>query len=131
MMKLAEVLETCRVAANRTPASAQPALTGFIKPGSTLQASAQMSNTMFTPGKEWQMVVDLRKQLVFPREIMIATLPVLPDIFMWSAWEKRVHIIELTIPWEEHDSNPQRKHLKHSELAAECQRAGWKARVTP
>jgi len=57
------------------------------------------------------MLVDLRKQLVFPRKITTT------DIIMWSMVEKRVHLIELTIPWEE--------------LAVECQEAGWRARVYP
>jgi len=41
------------------------------------------------------MLVDLRKQLVFPRKITTT------DIIMWSMVEKRVLLIELTIPWEE------------------------------
>lgn len=57
LASLAEVLENCRVAENRTLAPAQPALTSFVKPGS-MQAPAQKMNTMRTPGKEWQMVVD-------------------------------------------------------------------------
>lgn len=35
MSKLAEVLESRRIAANRAPAVTKPALTGFVKPGST------------------------------------------------------------------------------------------------
>lgn len=70
LTKLSEVLEKCRVAANHEPASAQPAQTGFVKPGSTLQAPAQKMNTMFMPSKGWQMVVDFKKQLLFLREII-------------------------------------------------------------
>ncbi|ROL50355.1 Tripartite motif-containing protein 35 [Anabarilius grahami] len=49
---------------------------------------------------------------------------------MWSTLEKRV--TELTIPWEERmTAAHERKHLKYSELAAESQETGWRARVYP
>lgn len=129
LAKLAEVLENCRVAANRTAVTAKCTLAGFIRSGDTLRSS-QMRNLILTPGKEWQMLADLKKQLVFPREILTTTLR--PDIVMWSVVEKRVLLIELTIPWEEGmTAAHERKRLKYAELAAECQEAGWKARVYP
>lgn len=130
LSKLAEVLESGRVAANRAPAVTKPAVTGFVKPGSTPQPPTQKRSSTLTPGKEWQMMVDLKKQLVFPREILTTTLR--PDIVMWSSVEKRVLRIELTIPWEEGMTTAhERKYLKYTELAAECQEAGWKARIHP
>lgn len=41
------------------------------------------------------MLVDLKKQLVFPREITTTTIH--PDMFMWSAEDKTVFIIELNL----------------------------------
>lgn len=80
--------------------------------------------------KEWQILPDLKRQLVFPREIMTTTLR--PDIVMQSAVERRVVMIELTIPWEEGmTAAHKRKHLKYYDLAAECLEAGWKATVFP
>lgn len=82
------------------------------------------------PGREWQMLVDLKKQLIFPREITITTFR--PDIVMWSAEDKIVIIIELTIQWEGNSTaDHERKHLKCSKMAAECQEAGWNANVYP
>ncbi|TSL04175.1 hypothetical protein Baya_3855 [Bagarius yarrelli] len=52
---------------------------------------------MLTPGKEWKMLADLRKQLAFPIEIVTTTIR--PDIVMWSTVQKRVLLIGLTIPW--------------------------------
>ena len=76
------------------------------------------------------MLADLRRQLVFLREIRTTTLR--PDLVMWSAVERSVHLMELTIPWEEGmTAAHERKHLKYSELAAECQEAGWRVRVYP
>lgn len=120
LSKLAEVLESGRVAANRAPVMTKPAVTGFVKPGSTPQPPTQKRSSTLTPGKEWQMMIDLKKQLVFPREILTTTLR--PDIVMWSSVEKRVLRIELTIPWEEGMTTAhERKYLKYTELAAECQ----------
>lgn len=51
---------------------------------------------------------------------------------MWSSVDKRVIVIELTIPWEENITAAlERKHLKYSKLAAECQDAGWNAEAYP
>lgn len=85
--------------------------------------------TILRPGKEWQMLVDIRKRMGFPREITTTTFR--PDIVMWSEVEKSVNMIELTIPWEGMTAAYERKHLKYAELIAECQKAGWKARVYP
>ena len=70
------------------------------------------------------MLVELRRQLVFRREIVTTALQ--PDILMWSAVEKRVLMIELTMTTA-HDT----KHLKYAELAAGYQDADWKARIYP
>lgn len=70
---------------------------------------------MITPGKEWQMLADLRKQLVFPRETVTTSLQ--PDIVMWSVVDKRVLLMELSIPWEEGmTAAHERKHLKYSRV---------------
>ena len=130
LAKLAEVLERCRAAVNRTPDTAKSTLTTYVKPGSTLKVPTHERKTILRPSREWQMSMDLGKQLVFLREITTTTLR--PDIVIWSAVERRVLIFELTIPWEEDMTAAQeRKHLKYSELAAECQEAGWKAKVYP
>lgn len=130
LAKLAEVRESCRVAANCTPAAAKPFPAGFVKSGSMLQPPTQKRNTVLTQCKEWLVLADLRKQLVFPREIGTTTLR--PDIIMWSTVEKSVLLVELSIPWVEGMAAAhKRKHLKYSELVAECQEAGWRARVYP
>lgn len=126
--KLAELLEGCRVTAKHTQERTRPARAAFVKPGEMHKAPTQ-ELTILRPGKEWQMLADLRRQLMFPREIISTTLR--PDIFMWSAVERAVHMIELTIPWEEGMAAAERKHLKYSELVVECQEAGWRARVYP
>lgn len=119
LTKLAELLEKCRITAKRSLETSQPALTASVKSGETRRAPAQ-ENAILRPGKECQMLADLKRQLVFPREIMTATLR--PDI-MWSVVERRVVMIEPTIPWEEGmTAAHERKHLKYSDLAVVSQR---------
>lgn len=130
LSKLAEVLKSSRVAANYAPTVAMPALTGFVKPGSTPQQTIQKTNTTLTPGKEWQMRVDFKKQLVLPKEILITSVH--PETVLWLSVEKRVLLIELTIPWEEGmTAAHERKYLKYTELAAKCREAEWAARILP
>lgn len=51
---------------------------------------------------------------------------------MWSAVERAVHMTKLTILWDEGmTAAHEREHLKYSELAAECQEAGWSSREYP
>ena len=106
----------------KTLATAKHAL-GFVKP-SRVHRPPQKRIGMFTPGKEWQMLADLMKQLVLQREIMTTTLRT--DIVMWFMMEKRVLLIKLTIPWEEGmTAAHERKHQRYTELAAECQEVSW------
>lgn len=58
----------------------------FVKSGSVLQAPTQMRHTILRPGKVWQILVDLRRQLVSQRTIIATMLQ--PDIIMWSAVQK-------------------------------------------
>lgn len=54
--------------------------------------------TLLTPGREWNLRVDLGKQLQFRREILETFLR--PNLVMWSAASKTVLMVELTVPWE-------------------------------
>ena len=99
LRKLAEQLERCRVGANNSSDPHRQNI-AFIKPGEVGQKTAAgRPARLLTPGKKWEMRVDLDKALVFPTEITQTTLR--PDVVMWSAAAKKVLIIELTVPWEE------------------------------
>ncbi|MGH0118021.1 UNVERIFIED_CONTAM: hypothetical protein FKN15_047026 [Acipenser sinensis] len=45
------------------------------------------------------MLVDVGQQLIFPPEI--ATTNLRPDIVLWSGSARLVHLVELTVPWED------------------------------
>ena len=54
-------------------------------------------------------------QLILLREIIITTHQ--PAVLLWSAAEKRVFMIELTIPWEEGMTTDNKKCFKYTGLA--------------
>lgn len=69
------------------------------------------------------MRVDLGKRLKFPNNI--TTVSLRPDIILWSAIEKHVLMIELTVSWEERIQEAyERKKLQDAILLAECQEQG-------
>ncbi|XP_041649202.1 transient receptor potential cation channel subfamily M member 4-like [Cheilinus undulatus] len=92
--------------------------------------AARTPTSLLATGKEWEMRVDLRKQLVFPPEITLTTPR--PDVLMWSGTAKRVLIVKLTVPWEEGiPAAHELKRTKYSALASECRDMGWAATFHP
>lgn len=72
----------------------------------------------------------MNKRLYFPSEI--ATTNLRPDLVLWSPSLHIVYIIELTVPWEDAVEEAfERKRLKYTELAADAEQRGWKAKVCP
>ncbi len=79
---------------------------------------------------DWQMRVDLGKQLRFPEVITETSLR--PDIVVFSEKSKQVVMLELTVPWEERmEEASERKKGKYAELAEDCRRRGWRTRCVP
>lgn len=75
------------------------------------------------------MKVDLGQRLVFP-DIVQTTLR--PDIVIWSSKNKRLVIIELTVPWETRCEEAfERKKAKYTELVEQCQQRGWRCWLFP
>ncbi|KAF7648493.1 hypothetical protein LDENG_00156240 [Lucifuga dentata] len=130
LRKLAEVLEACRLEANKTGLSSIQSRIHFIRQGAESLNIAQKEWSVLTPGCEWNMRVDLDHQLKFPHEI--ATTVLWPDIVLWSIPARTVILAELTVPWEEGmEAAFERKKEKYSELSAECMEAEWKASTIP
>ncbi|KAJ8010190.1 hypothetical protein DPEC_G00072420 [Dallia pectoralis] len=76
------------------------------------------------------MLADLGQQLNFPPEIAVTTLR--PDLVLWSPSLKSVYIIELTVPWESSTEEAyERKKLRYTDLAADAQQRGWRAKIYP
>ena len=77
----------------------------------------------------WNMEIDLRKRLVFP-DVVQTTLR--PDIELWSKTEKKLIVIELTVPCETRcEEAYERKKDKYTELLDFCKQKGWRTWLFP
>ncbi|MGH0136670.1 UNVERIFIED_CONTAM: hypothetical protein FKN15_037521 [Acipenser sinensis] len=76
------------------------------------------------------MMADVGQRLIFPLEI--ATTNLRPYIVLWSGSACLVHLVELTVPWEDAvDEAYERKKLWYAQLATEAEQRGWKVQVYP
>lgn len=103
----------------------------FIKAGE--KPAAPVRNTLpslLAMVHNWELKVDLAKQLKFPEAVAKTTLR--PDIVVTSVVSKQVILLELTVPWEDRmEEAHERKRTKYSKLVEECQSNGWRARCQP
>eukprot|EP00064_Thunnus_orientalis_P002837 superscaffoldBa00000219_g2845 len=124
-------LTFCRQAANNNQPTTKTHPIQFVRPGESMgDTSSQSSPRCLSPGKDWQIMVNIGKQLHLSPEI--TTTPLWPDIVLWSTAAKNALLIELTIPWEEGmQAANERKRAKYSDLAVECREAGWTTIIYP
>ena len=55
-----------------------------------------------------------------------------PDLVVWSRDEKRLDLVELTVPHEDNMSTAhERKQDRYEELVRECEESGWTTRHYP
>ena len=55
-----------------------------------------------------------------------------PDLVIWSAEEKEMHLVELTVPHEDNISSAhEQKENRYEALVGDCEGAGWKAMYFP
>ena len=79
---------------------------------------------------DWKILADLEEKMVFPQHIAVTNLR--PDIVIWSDEGKQVHLVELTVPWEDHlEEAFERKKTKYETLRADCETNGWHCNVVP
>ena len=88
-------------AASSTKQSIVPIQASFVKAGSTTKVPKRTSRrqTLLDGATDWRLLVEIGEKIVFPPEILAT--PLRPDIIIWSKKEKRVILIELTVPAEE------------------------------
>ncbi|XP_074527636.1 uncharacterized protein LOC141791255 [Halichoeres trimaculatus] len=102
----------------------------FVKAGEQPPLSRKTPTGLLGTARDWQLRVDLGRQLKFPENIVETTLR--PDIILSSATSKQVVLLELTVPWEERiEEANERKREKYAELVEECRGRGWRARCLP
>ncbi|XP_035990671.1 uncharacterized protein LOC118562404 [Fundulus heteroclitus] len=102
----------------------------FVRAGEKPRANQRATIGLLYTASDWQLQVDLGKQLRFPQHIATTTLR--PDMIMTSQSSKHLIILELTVPWEENiEEANERKRAKYQELVEECRGAGWKTFYEP
>lgn len=103
----------------------------FIRAGEKpAAASRNTTNGLLTTARDWELKVDLGRQLKFPEAV--AETPLRPDMVLISGAAKKVVLLELTVPWEERmEEAHERKRGKYAELLEKCRSNGWNASCHP
>ncbi|XP_075313231.1 uncharacterized protein LOC142373743 [Odontesthes bonariensis] len=102
----------------------------FVKAGEKPPPQPKAQAGILGTARDWQLRVDLGKQLKFPENIIETRLR--PDIVLQSESSKQVIMLELTVPWEERmEEASGRKREKYAELVEDCRNRGWRARCLP
>ncbi|KAI2645803.1 Regulatory protein RecX [Labeo rohita] len=102
----------------------------FIKAGEKPQVRPQLTTGLLHKALDWQLQVDLGKQLRFPQHIVTTSLR--PDMIITSEVSKQLIMLELTMPWEERiEEANERKRTKYQELVEECRERGWRTIYEP
>ncbi len=102
----------------------------FVRAGEQSQSLPKPAAGLLTSAVDWDLRVDLGKQLKFPDHVTTTSLR--PDIVLSSVSSRQVLLLELKVPWEDRiEEANERKQSKYQELVEQCQRRGWKARCEP
>ncbi len=79
---------------------------------------------------DWELRVDLKRKLVFPKDVAVTSLQ--PDMVLLSRSTKTIIIAELMVPWEERlATSHQLKKAKYQDLVDEAVVKGWHATSYP
>ncbi|KAI2661305.1 Glutamyl-tRNA(Gln) amidotransferase subunit A [Labeo rohita] len=98
--------------------------------GEKPSGSRNLAGGLLATARDWQLKVDLGKQLKIPETIATTTLR--PDMVLFSESSRQMVLLELTKPWKDRmEESFKRKRAKHEELASECRNRGWKTCCFP
>ncbi|XP_075315189.1 uncharacterized protein LOC142375145 [Odontesthes bonariensis] len=102
----------------------------FVRVGEKPQQLRSEPGGLLATARDWQLKVDLGRQLKFPENIAVTTLR--PDMVLVSETTRQVVLLELTVPWEDRIEEAfERKRAKNEELSSECRSRGWRIRCNP
>ncbi|KAK0145691.1 hypothetical protein N1851_015413 [Merluccius polli] len=91
----------------------------FIKAGERPQHRPRQVGGLLTTARDWQLKVDLGRQLKVPHTIAVTTLR--PDLVLLSESTRQVVLLELIVPWEDRMEEAfERKRAKYEELKTRC-----------
>jgi hypothetical protein len=121
-------VEINKIKNQKSTTAPKPKWPVFVKEGSEKEVPKGREQTGFLDSiKDWEMLVDLEKQLKFPQWIFSTKLR--PDMVLYSTSKKILVIIELTCPSEENiELRHAEKTAKYEDLEMECRKNGWKTR---
>ena len=127
---IAHHLDLHRKQVNKTK-PVKPKGIAFVKTGERVKpVRANITSSVLSTAQDWELIVDVGKQLQIPHEIVITNMR--PDIVLFSRKQKTVCILELTVPWETRiDEAHERKRLKYVDLQTQCIENGWKTICFP
>jgi len=81
-------------------------------------AARATSSGLLAAAQDWELKVDLGKQLKFQENAAATTLR--PDMVLISEASKQIVLLELTVTWEDHiEEANERKRVKYAELVEE------------
>jgi len=131
---LAGITQTQCTGINKAPAKEEPnQVIKFHREGEQPQPFAvkRMKQSRLLKGaQDWQILADLSEGLHLPAHIAITNER--PDIVIWSDSCRRVHLVELTVPWEGNSMFAnERKRTRYEPLRANCEDRGWSCSVIP
>ena len=96
-----------------------------VTPPKTVSKGVYGKTGILGSARDWIMLVDLGRRLVFPDHIVKTSLR--PDIVIYSNGARTVLMIELTCPSEENfEKRHEEKLNRYTDLQADCEIAGWK-----
>ena len=124
---LADEVEKKRREQNSKDVGASKSMIQFVKPGQKLPGPRRevFQTSYLDQATDWQLKVDLTKQLKIPTEIL--STPLRPDMIIYSRTSKKLGIIELTVPFEDRIGvSNELKLSKYQPLASETE---WSVRV--
>ncbi|XP_045167230.2 uncharacterized protein LOC123530520 [Mercenaria mercenaria] len=126
---LGELADTLERERTKKREKQSPQIIQFVKEGQTAPKKKAATTSLIDESDKWEMAVDLRRKLIFP-DIVQTNLR--PDIVIWSRKDKRLAMIELTVPWETRcEESYERKRAKYTELQEQCKGRGWKTWLFP
>ncbi|CAM4583580.1 unnamed protein product [Leuciscus chuanchicus] len=104
------------------PAPSKQAI-AFVRAGEQPRPAAKTSAGILATAWDWQLLVNLERQLKFPNHIVTTTLR--PDVVLLSEFTKQVVRLALTVPWGDRlEEAFERKLAKYEGLVSECRQAG-------
>lgn len=102
----------------------------FVKAGERPKPQHRAARGLLKTASNWQLLVDLERQLQFPGFITPTTLR--PDMVLLSTTSRQVAILEPTVPGEDQmEEATERKRAGYADLVEECRRQGWKTWCLP